>query len=118
MALTTRAVALEKISSQGWLATWLDLDSDDDGRAVSFPGRVLGLTVQLGGTLGTGGALKIQASNDGTNWADLPTAVAFTTLGIKSVAAIDCHYRYYKPVATGGDGTTLLDVFMFARTGE
>jgi hypothetical protein len=64
------------------------------------------LTFQLAGTY-SAGTIKMQASNDGTNYADTPTAASLAANGLKGVAALDLGFRYYRlNFASMGSGNT------------
>lgn len=96
------------------VVTWAGLLNGDDGSAVEawdFPDR----SIQVIGTLGTGGQVTWQGSNDGTNWAtltDLAGAnLVITALGVKMPAPIT---RYVRPLVAG-DGSTNLTVVLFCR---
>ncbi len=66
--------------------------------AVVFqPKRPLAMSVQATGAFTTA-TIDIQASNDGTTYAALPTAVSLNAVGIKSVALADLGYQYYRVV--------------------
>lgn len=67
-------------------------------RAMSLHGQ--------GSSFGSG-TLSLQGSNDGTNFAELPVAVALTANGIKSVAVADLGYAYYRIHLTGSTNPTL-----------
>lgn len=99
---------------EGHAISWSGLDADDSGKPSGFPYPVAGMSVSVAGTFGAGGSVKLQGSNDGTTWTDT-SVTAFTAAGAKGVPEIDRHYRYYRPLATAGDGTTALDVTLFAR---
>lgn len=89
---------------------WTSLDSDDSGspaEVVDFPDK----TVTITGTFGTGGTIKMQGSNDNSNWFSLtdPQGVAIE----KTAAAMELiteNPRYIRPLVTAGDGTTSLTV--------
>jgi hypothetical protein len=56
----------------------------------------------------TAGAFNadIQASNDGTNFVDLPTTVRGTTNSLKSVPRDGLGFKYYRISHTGGVATS------------
>src|SRR5262245_31855735 len=70
------------------------------------------ITIQsvLGGTAGT---TVVQGSNDGTNWAGLPTAVSITTSTVVGFVAADLGFKYYRLSLSGGDGTTSHTFLLF-----
>jgi len=73
-------------------------------------------SVQVTGTFGAGGNLRIEGSNDGTNYSALTdpqgNALDFTATKIEGVLELT---RYIRPRATAGDGTTSLTVTMILR---
>lgn len=92
------------------LAQWTGLTqaTTDDGAPVelpSYPDR----SVQVTGTLGAGGSLRIEGSIDGTNYAVLTDPqgndLNITTLKIESIMEV---VRFIRPRITAGDGTTSL----------
>lgn len=58
-------------------------------------GAVYAMCFQATGSFGSG-TLKLQVSNDGTNYVDSPTATSVTAAGVKSVATADCGYKFYR----------------------
>jgi hypothetical protein len=103
-------------SGQTQMVTWAALTNTttDVGNAVELP-YAKKLTVQIIGTFGTGGNLRFQGSNDGTNWAALNdvtgTALNFTVAGIEAAVELP---RYLRPAITAGDGTTSLTCILCA----
>jgi hypothetical protein len=73
-------------------------------------------SIQVTGTFGAGGNLKIEGSNDGTNYYTLndpsSTALDFTAAKIEQVLELT---KYIRPRVTAGDGTTSLTVTMCMR---
>lgn len=98
-------------------AAWSGLlqSSSDVGAAVELPGA--DRTVQLSGTLGTGGAVTMQGSQDGTNWGTLtdPAGNAIVLNAIGALAQISEATRYTRPSVTAGNGTTDLVVTLTSR---
>lgn len=72
--------------------------------------------VQVAGTFGSGGSVKIEGSNDGTNWYTLsdPGSVllVFTSANGKTILN---NPVYVRPNVTAGDGTTSLTVTLCAK---
>ena len=73
-------------------------------------------SVHVSGTLGVGGSVSIQGSNDGTNWVilrdSLGVALTFTAVpGLRDVLENTQHMR---AVVTAGDGTTNFKVRIVA----
>ena len=93
---------------------WTGLANGDTGAPLAWPPGS-DKTVQVRGTFGTGGHCKIEGSLDGTNYYVLtdPTgnALDFTSAGIKAITE---HCPWIRPNITAGDGTTDLEVIIFA----
>jgi hypothetical protein len=87
----------------------------DVGLPIEMPGSA-DRSVQISGTLGAGGSLRIEGSNDGTNYATLTdpqgNALDLTSLKIETVMEIT---RYIRPRVTAGDGTTSLTCTILVR---
>lgn len=73
--------------------------------------------VQFDGTIGTGGSITLQGSNDGTNWSALtdPQGNAITKTSLPAIEAITENTRYIRPAVTAGDGTTSINCRLWAR---
>ena len=54
----------------------------------------------------------LQASNDNTNWANVPTQVTSTTAAVKSVPRDGIGFRNYRLAHTGGVGTSDFTCFI------
>lgn len=95
---------------------WLALANGDTGTPWTG-GDYQDRSVQITGTFGSGGSVSIQGSNDGgTTWATLTdplgNALTFTAAGMKQITEIPYQIR---PNVTAGDGTTALNIYLFAR---
>lgn len=97
------------------VVTWSALANGDDGSAIELFGSS-DRSIQVTGTFGAGGSVRLQGSNDGSNWAAL-TDPQGNDLNITSakIEAITEITRYIRPLVTAGDGTTSLVVTVFAR---
>lgn len=119
--MATKAVTITDISltqdGSVKLLTWAALTQAtlDDGEAMSFP-EFGDVAIQMTGTLGAGGSVVWEGSNDKSVWATLNnaqgTALTLTALGIKQ-----CVERplWMRPRCTAGDGTTSLVVTALIR---
>lgn len=58
-------------------------------------GPIYAMCFQAKGTFGSG-TLKLQVSNNGTDYVDAPTAASVTSDGVKSAATADCGYKFYR----------------------
>lgn len=87
------------------LVTWEALGDADQGAGYAMP-YAADITVQAIGTFGSA-TVRLQGSNDGTNWHGLTqkggtTALTFTAAGLHSVNEMPA---YIRPTTTGGTGT-------------
>lgn len=95
---------------------WLGMANGDDGASMDLP-AFADKSVQVTGVFGVGGELSIQGSNDGgVTWHTLTDPLGrpltFTAGDIQNVTEVSEKIR---PIVTGGDGTTLLNVYFFAK---
>ena len=97
------------------LVVWAALANGDDGAPFKGFGIIDG-SVQVQGTFGVGGSVQMELSNDATNYqlaADpqgndvIKTAADLETL-------LDIVGRQIRPRVTAGDGTTSLNVTLYA----
>lgn len=133
MALITPTILPIGITSlQGWqvIFTPLTFSGLDQGVPIggqvnvakSFAGNVPDLfgfsdrSVIVTGTLGVGGTLVWEGSNDGTNYLTLTdtqgNALSFTAAGVKAVTEA---VIFARPRVTAGDGATSLGVAVACR---
>lgn len=102
---------------RGHVIQWtpMTFSGTDVGTAVEMPGSA-DRSVQVTGTFGTGGSVRIEGSNDGTNYAVLTdpqgNALDITAAKIETVMELT---RYIRPRVTAGDGTTSLTVTMLVK---
>lgn len=101
------------------LVTWEALGNADDGEAFAMP-YAADITVQAIGTFG-GATVRLQGSNDGTNWHNMTqkpgtTALGFTAAGLHSINEMPA---YIRPLTAGGTGTDVdVIVAIHARYGK
>lgn len=98
--------------------TWTGLTNatSDDGSPL-FMDDFADASIQVKGTFGTGGSVRIQGSNDGgTTWATL-TDPQGNDLNITAakIEAITEFVEYIRPLITAGDGSTSLTVVLYRR---
>lgn len=87
------------------LYKWETLGNADDGAPVSI-GYAADITIQAIGTFG-GATVRLQGSNDGTNWHNMTqkggtTAIGLTAAGVHSINEMPA---YIRPLTAGGTGT-------------
>ncbi len=89
----------------------------DDGDPVQLP-AFSDRSVQVTGTFGAGGNLRVEGSLDGTTYATLtdPQGNALDVTAAK-IEAISEVVRYIRPRVTAGDATTALVVTILFRRG-
>lgn len=121
MATRAKSVAhLQTFGDEVDIVTWSGLlqPSSDDGEPYECPGAA-DRSVQVQGTLGTGGAVAIEGSNNGTNYVTLtdPQGNALSINAIGRIEAIAEVTRYVRPRVTAGDGATDFTVTLLARRG-
>lgn len=116
--MPTITPALSEVTTRGdhcHIITWPSLANGDDGAPIQMPGSA-DRTIQFDGTFGSGGAVVLEGSNDGTTYYTLtdPAAnsLSFTSAGLKSVTEVT---RYMRPRVTAGDGTTSLKATLLVR---
>mgnify|MGYP000043478708 CR=1 FL=1 len=97
------------------VATWPGLANGDDGEPIKFS-QYADKSVQVTGIFGSGGALLIEGSNNGTDWAPLSdpqgNELNFAMAKIEMVTEATL---YVRPRVTGGDGTTNLSVILLMK---
>jgi|SRR5579863_355636 len=69
--------------------------------------RYKAVCVQVSGTFGSGGSIKLQGSNDGITWNDLAPA-ALTGAGFFAALGTSAPPKWVRPSCTAGDSTTNL----------
>jgi len=74
-------------------------------------------SVQVEGTLGTGGVVRIEGSNDGTNYAPLtdPQGNTLDFNAVNRIEQVQEITRYLRPRVTAGDGGTNFTVTLYGR---
>lgn len=118
--MATRALTLANrsqfVGDNVRIGTWtgLTFTTTDDGEPMELPGWP-DRSVQVIGTLGAGGSVRIQGSNNGTDWAVLTDPqgndLNITSLKIEAITELT---RFVRPLITAGDGATNLSVIILA----
>jgi len=91
------------------IVTWSGIANGQVGTRVP-PAPAYGkVSLQVTGTFGSGGSIKLEGSNDGINWAALSPA-ALTGAGFFAALGANEKPRYLRPNCTAGDSTTALTV--------
>lgn len=106
------------------ITKWMAIPLDEEGQAIAIPNHS-DKTVQIYGTFG-GASVVIQASNDPLAPTDPDNAVWWTVKNVeaelmnKSAAGgwlLMDNPIWMRPIVTGGDGTTSLNVVMCSKRG-
>lgn len=71
------------------------------------------ICLHVEGTFG-GGSVKFQASNDGTNFYDLPSGLSVSAAGIFALEETDRGFLHYRLVLSGGGASTALTCTVIA----
>lgn len=110
--ITYNVNGLQRVTRVVWAG--LTQASADVGAAACVPGA--DYTFQVTGTPGTGGAVPIEGSNDGTSWGPLHDAAGDAlVLGDDEVGTPIEAPLCVRPGTTAGDGTTNLTLTLIAR---
>ena len=95
--------------------SWPGIVNGDAGDAVPFA-QYTDRSVQVIGTFGVGGNLRLEGSNNGTDWAVLTdpqgNALDITAPKIEMVSEATLFVR---PRVTAGDGSTSLSVLLLIK---
>lgn len=105
---STLAQAIGSVTSaDGGLSVWGGIANGQVGTFAPFrSGKV---SLQVIGTFGSGGSIKLQGSNDLINWNDLSPAT-LTAAGFFAALGANEKPRAIRPNCTAGDATTSLTV--------
>jgi hypothetical protein len=94
---------------------WAAMANGDVGEPIAFS-QYTDKSVHVTGAFGAGGSLRIEGSNNGTDWAVLTDPqgndINITTAKIEMVTEATWWVR---PRVTAGDGTTLLTVNLLIK---
>lgn len=112
---STFAQHLAPVTSQEgigqWTVSWTGLANGQPGRsAPSSPGYET-VFAQVTGTLGSGGSIQLEGSNDRVNWTKLsPAAITSGLPAFFAALGVNERPKYVRPNCTAGDTTTNLTV--------
>jgi hypothetical protein len=102
-------------NSKTVVVSWLNMANGDDGQPFEFC-QYADRSIQVVGTFGAGGIVRIEGSNNGTDWAVLTDAqgndLNFSSAKIEQVIEATFLIR---PRVVAGDGSTSLSVILAAR---
>jgi len=109
VAITLQTTDASTGQADGVTVTWAAIPNGNQGDGHGGP--YVTATFIATGTFGTGGSIRMEGSNDGTNWVPL-TATALTAAGEFVLAPAE-HPKFIRPNVTAGDGTTAITVTGF-----
>jgi len=114
--MTVRTLTNAPQAASSHLITWTGLLNGDTGTPLEFPDYGGDATFSVDGTFGTGGSIKLEGSNDGTNYYTLKdplgSAIVKTAGGLSLITEAP---RFVRPSVTAGDGTTNLSCRLYIR---
>lgn len=110
MAITVHTSDASTGQADGVTATWPAIINGNQGDAAGGPYITAFFVVT--GTFGAGGSVRLEGSNDGTNWFAL-SSTALTAAGSFAPLGAAEHPKFIRPSVTAGDGTTSLTVVGF-----
>jgi hypothetical protein len=95
--------------------SWSAMQNGDEGQPVELA-NFADRTIQVAGLFGAGGNVRVEGSIDGVNYVVL-TDPQGNDLNINSgkIESVTELVRYIRPVISGGDGSTSLNVTLLAR---
>ena len=97
------------------VATWPNMQNGDDGQPIELA-NFADRSVQVTGTFGAGGKVRIEGSLDGASYAPLTDPqgndLDLTTAKLEAVSEV---VRWIRPRVIAGDGTTSLTVTMLLK---
>jgi hypothetical protein len=97
------------------IVVWADMANGDDGAPIELA-NFTDRSVQVVGTFGSGGSVRIEGSLDGVNYAPLTdpqgNSLDIATAKIEAVTEI---VRWIRPRVTAGDINTLLTITMLMK---
>lgn len=110
MATRTLTNDFPTAQMDGIVCTWAGLLNGDQGNGYASDWQTA--SVQVTGTFGAGGSVRLEGSNDGTNYFALsPTAL--TAAGLFAAMGAAERPKFIRPSVTAGDGTTNLTAIGF-----
>ena len=97
-----------------WRTEWTSLltgETGDKADLSKWPTK----SIQISGTVGAGGSVNVQGSNDGVNWFSLKDAFgASLATAAVGIYTIDQNTQHIRPAVVSGDGTTNIKVVILA----
>jgi hypothetical protein len=89
----------EKLGKNVWLVRITQSGANNGNVDLDISEPLSSMSIQVEGR--SAATIDLQGSNNNVDFYALPTAVQLTADGIKSVAAVDLSYRYYRVAVTG-----------------
>lgn len=109
-------VPLQDFNGKGQVISWTPLNTTDDtGGAVDLIGYS-DRSIQFTGTFGANGAIRIEGSNDGTNYKVLTDPqgndISKTAAALEAITEIT---RFIRPFVSAGDANTSLTATLLVK---
>lgn len=97
------------------VVNWSGMANGDDGEPILFS-QYVDKSVQVVGTFGVGGSLRLEGTNNGTDWAVLtdPQGNDLNIMTAKIEQIMEACWKV-RPRVTAGDGTTSLAVHLMIK---
>jgi hypothetical protein len=112
---TIQSIKTPSGNTRTLITTWAGLANGDEGEALKFS-QYADKSMQVTGVFGVGGAVVLEGSNDGVNYAPLRDQsgnyLNATAPGIEMVTQATL---YVRPRVTAGDATTSINVILLMK---
>lgn len=119
--MATVNATISDISGDGSVrkVVWANLTTTNtDGKAIEWV-QWADRSIQVNGTFGAGGTVKLMGSNNGVDWYEITdpqgNAISKTAGAIEACTEIT---QYVKPLITAGDGTTSITATLILRRAQ
>jgi hypothetical protein len=99
--------------AKGLIKIVITLTANDEAVAFTLP-RCYAVGLDIRSSDFGAGTLAVQAAPDGTNYLALPTAVASTATGLKSIATADLSFYNYRVILTGATAPAAFTITIYA----
>ena len=102
-------------TSHSMVVNWENLANGDDGLPIDFS-QYSDRIVQVLGTFGLGGSVRLEGSINGTDYNVLTDPQGNSLdISMASIEAVTELVRYVRPRVTAGDGSTNLSVYLLIK---
>jgi hypothetical protein len=112
MATTNATTDAATQQNDGQVVTWAAIPNGNQGNGWAGPWDTAWFTAT--GTFGAGGSVRLEGSNDGSNWGALSPAALTSQGAFASLGAAE-RPKFIRPNVTAGDGSTAITVIAFLK---